>query len=77
MGEMAEGALKSSSDWAGQKAHEREKRGGMRDLLRRLQQAGVLKLCRVVLWGELTMRRMFSKIKDRSFLEPLKFDASR
>jgi len=76
MGERVEGALKSSSDWAGQKAHETERGGGRRDLPRRLQQAGVFKLCSVVLWRELTMRRTFSKTKDRSFLEPLKFDAS-
>jgi hypothetical protein len=31
---MAEGALKSSSDWAGQQAHEIERLEEMQDLLR-------------------------------------------
>ena len=57
---MREGALKSSSDWAGQKAHKTERLEGMQDLLRRLQQAGVVILCRAVLWGELTIGEMFS-----------------
>jgi hypothetical protein len=45
---MAEGALKSSSDWAGQTAHEAENAGGTKDLLRRLQQVEALFWCRVV-----------------------------
>jgi hypothetical protein len=73
---MREGALKSSSDWAGQKAHERERLEGMQDLLRSLQQAGVLSLCRVVFGGELIMGRKLSKIAPCSLFEAAKINAS-
>jgi hypothetical protein len=65
MGEMVEGALKSSSDWAGHKAHETRKQGGMQDLLRRLQRVGVVIWCGGAGWREVDMKMMFSK--GRSF----------
>ncbi len=76
---MLEGALKSSSDWAGQMAHEAESLQGTIDLLRQLQQVERLFWYRgVARAAVLTMKMRLEKIAPflSWTLKPLKFNAS-
>jgi hypothetical protein len=49
----------------------------MQDLLRRLQQVGVVVWCSVAGWRELTMKMMFSKIAPCSLFEAAKIQRQR